>query len=335
VPLRLLLVEDNPGDAVIFREKLGASPLAFDLVHVPRLRDGLEALEKDGPFDLLLVDLSLPDAQGIGVVRAVREAAPGLPLIVLTGLDDATVAAEAKREGATDYLVKWYMDSGSLARYIRYAVEQHRLMSTAQVTPVPSAPLEAPAAPLHLTRARAAAPPGGFDLAGALDAALAHAERAAAQAHRLATLLRAARGLRDRERDGAAPAPDHVDLAVLVRESAARVGVEPEGDETLQAVADRELLVAALDHFFDEVTGDARPRTLRVLLESEGQRAFMRCEWTVDPGRAPSGEGGDPVAALGLALCDRLVGLAGGSFRFACTRAGHCEATASLPAHAG
>jgi CheY-like chemotaxis protein len=127
VSVRLLLIEDNPGDAMIFREKIGASPLDTSLVHVIRLQEALDELA-GGVFDLVLVDLSLPDAQGLEAVDRVRKAAPHLPLIVLTGLDDAATAAEAKKRGAVDYLVKWYVDSPSLARYIRYAIEQYRLI---------------------------------------------------------------------------------------------------------------------------------------------------------------------------------------------------------------
>lgn len=129
MPTRILLLEDNPGDAVIFREKLTASDLDFSLVHADRLSKGIEQLGAQD-FDILMVDLSLPDAQGIETVMRVREAAPHLPLIVLTGLDDANAAAEAKKQGAVDYLVKWYVDSVSLARYIRYAIAQYRMFRT-------------------------------------------------------------------------------------------------------------------------------------------------------------------------------------------------------------
>jgi hypothetical protein len=111
--------------------------------------------------------------------------------------------------------------------------------------------------------------------------------------------------------------------------------VDLRGAESLPAVADRELLTVALERFFGEVSQDARPGSFHAVLEEDGQRAFLRAEWTVEPGRAPSGDGADPVAALGMALCNRKVGLAGGSFRFACTRSGHCEATASLPSGKG
>jgi DNA-binding NarL/FixJ family response regulator len=122
----ILLIEDNPGDAVIFREKLNASDLEYKLATAKRLSEGLDRL-RDTDFDIILVDLSLPDTQGLEAVTKVREAAPDRPLIVLTGLDDATAAAEAKKQGAVDYLVKWYVDSVSLARYIRYAIAQYQM----------------------------------------------------------------------------------------------------------------------------------------------------------------------------------------------------------------
>lgn len=119
---RLLLIEDNPGDALLLREKLNEGELEYELVHADRLKEGLELLARES-FDLLFCDLSLPDASGLEAVRAVRKASPETPLIVLTGLDDSTVAAEARSEGAADYFVKWFVDSASLGRYIRYAID--------------------------------------------------------------------------------------------------------------------------------------------------------------------------------------------------------------------
>jgi CheY-like chemotaxis protein len=130
VSVRLLLIEDNPGDAIIFREKLNESDLDFELVHTQRLEEAL-ALIDEQIYDLILCDLSLPDARGLEAVVRVRERAPDRPLIVLTGLDDATAAAQARHEGAVDYLVKWYVDGPSLARYIRYAITQFRMQIAA------------------------------------------------------------------------------------------------------------------------------------------------------------------------------------------------------------
>jgi CheY-like chemotaxis protein len=128
VPTRLLLIEDNPGDALIFREKLRESDLDCELVHSKRLEEGMELIE-DGDFDIILVDLSLPDASGLEAVIRVVDAAPDVPVVVLTGLDDANIAAQARHEGAIDYLVKWYQDGPTLARYIRYAIAQRRVES--------------------------------------------------------------------------------------------------------------------------------------------------------------------------------------------------------------
>jgi CheY-like chemotaxis protein len=128
-PIRLLLVEDNPGDALIFRETLAGSRLETTLVHVQRLREALDILSEQ-EVDLILVDLSLPDAQDTEAVAKIRAIAPAIPLIVLTGLDDAAMAARAKQLGAVDYLVKWFVDSNSLARYIWYAIEQYRMYGT-------------------------------------------------------------------------------------------------------------------------------------------------------------------------------------------------------------
>lgn len=137
VPTRLLLIEDNPGDAIIFREKLNESSLDYELVHTMRLDEGLELLSSQS-FDLILCDLSLPDADGMEAVVAVRRVARTSPVIVLTGLDDADAAAKAREEGAIDYLVKWYQDGPTMARYIRYAIEQEqtdRARKTGAATP--------------------------------------------------------------------------------------------------------------------------------------------------------------------------------------------------------
>ena len=75
-------------------------------------------------FDIILLDLGLPDAQGLGAVRRARAAAPRVPLVVLTGLDDESLAAQALQEGAQDYLVKGQIETRGLLRALRYAVER-------------------------------------------------------------------------------------------------------------------------------------------------------------------------------------------------------------------
>ena len=142
----ILLVEDNPGDAIIFREKLAETGSDHQLVHVLRLDDGLDALARR-TFDLIMVDLSLPDARGLEVVGAVQQRAPATPVIVVTGLDDAGMAAAAKEAGAVDYLVKWYVDGPSLDRYIRYATA-HAYEPPPPAPPSDSAPTRPQPSPL-------------------------------------------------------------------------------------------------------------------------------------------------------------------------------------------
>ena len=126
-PLRILLVEDNPGDARLLRELLRESgSLKFDLAHVDRLSEARERLAVESA-DVVLLDLSLPDAHGLDSVRGMLEAAPGTPIIVLTGLDDDATAVQAVQAGAQDFLVKGQVDGGLLARSIRYACERKRL----------------------------------------------------------------------------------------------------------------------------------------------------------------------------------------------------------------
>jgi PAS domain S-box-containing protein len=119
---RVMLVEDNPGDARLVRELLVSSSTAqFELAHVERLSEALTRLETER-FDVLLLDLSLPDSQGLATFLTTRDRTPGLPIVVLTGLDDETLAMQAVQEGAQDYLVKGQVDGNALVRAMRYAI---------------------------------------------------------------------------------------------------------------------------------------------------------------------------------------------------------------------
>jgi signal transduction histidine kinase/DNA-binding response OmpR family regulator len=121
---RLLLVEDNPGDARLLQEALREVKNAqFELVHVERLSQALERLGEER-FDIILLDLSLPDGKGLDTIVRVHEQTPRVPIVVLTGLDDEEMALRALREGAQDYLVKGQVDGSLLVRAMRYAVER-------------------------------------------------------------------------------------------------------------------------------------------------------------------------------------------------------------------
>jgi sigma-B regulation protein RsbU (phosphoserine phosphatase) len=125
-PTRILLVEDNPGDARLLREALRESAHPTELVHVERMAAARQAVAEGG-FDVVLLDLSLPDAHGMATVGQMLDAAPEVPIVVLTGLDDERVAVQAVQAGAQDFLVKGHVEPGVLSRALRYAIERNRL----------------------------------------------------------------------------------------------------------------------------------------------------------------------------------------------------------------
>lgn len=124
--LKILLIEDNPGDARLFELFLSeAGTSAFEVIHAERLADGLAYLEEVA-FDAVLLDLGLPDCQGIATFEQVYARVPQMPIIVLSGLDDSDVAVKAVQAGAQDYLVKGHIDEYLLPRAIHYAIERVR-----------------------------------------------------------------------------------------------------------------------------------------------------------------------------------------------------------------
>ncbi len=120
----LLLVEDNHGDARLLREMLDEQGMQnTELTRVECMIDAEKHLAESG-YDVILLDLGLPDVQGLGAVRRAHLAAPRVPLVVLTGLDDESMATQALQEGAQDYLIKGQLDGKGLLRALRYAVER-------------------------------------------------------------------------------------------------------------------------------------------------------------------------------------------------------------------
>jgi len=123
---KILLVEDNPGDARLLREALSdAGGPSFELEHVNDLSLAVERLSRGG-IDLVLLDLSLPDSFGLETFAKTHAAAPEVPMIVLSGQDDESLAIQTVHEGAQDYLVKGQVDGRLLVRSIRYAIERNR-----------------------------------------------------------------------------------------------------------------------------------------------------------------------------------------------------------------
>jgi DNA-binding response OmpR family regulator len=106
-PIKIvLLVEDNPGDARLMREMFNEQgPPDTELIHVASMSEA-ETYLVEHPVDIVLLDLGLSDVRGLETVRRARIAAPHVALVVLTGLDDESLAAQSLKEGAQDYLVK-------------------------------------------------------------------------------------------------------------------------------------------------------------------------------------------------------------------------------------
>jgi signal transduction histidine kinase len=124
---KVLLVEDNPGDTRLLREMFNEdSSLNVDLTCVSFMADAERHLAAHA-VDSVLLDLGLPDAQGLAAIRRARAAAPGIPLVVLTGMDDEALAAQSLQEGAQDYLIKGQIETRGLLRALRYAGERKRL----------------------------------------------------------------------------------------------------------------------------------------------------------------------------------------------------------------
>jgi diguanylate cyclase (GGDEF)-like protein/PAS domain S-box-containing protein len=120
----VLLIEDNPGDSRLIREMFNEQGQRnVGLTHVECIRDAEKYLAEHA-VDMILLDLGLPDAQGLEAVRRTHAAAPHIPVVVLSGLDDESMALKSMKEGAQDYLIKGQIEPRELLRALRYAVER-------------------------------------------------------------------------------------------------------------------------------------------------------------------------------------------------------------------
>src|SRR5580698_4331020 len=119
---RVLLIEDNPGDADLVRLRLVESQPDVKVDCVARLADALVSLDREAPT-LVLLDLNLPDSRGSETVRRVREKVPNVPVVVLSGQDDESLALKAVHQGVQDYLGKGYPSSRRVEHARRYGVE--------------------------------------------------------------------------------------------------------------------------------------------------------------------------------------------------------------------
>ncbi|MGA2702180.1 MAG: response regulator [Isosphaeraceae bacterium] len=125
--ISVLLIEDNEADAYLVSESLANSqPPRFKITHRDRLSSGLACLSHES-FDLVLVDLSLPDSDGFETFRRVRESSPSIPIVVLTGRDDQDLANKTARAGGQDYLLKRSTGGELLKRLMRQAIDRKRI----------------------------------------------------------------------------------------------------------------------------------------------------------------------------------------------------------------
>jgi len=124
--IKVLYVEDEMDHAILIRELIEKiKNVHYELTHVQNLNETLLELNNNN-YDIILLDLSLPDEQGVDTVARVCEQAPDIPVVVMSGTDDETMAIKALQKGAQEYLVKGKVQSHALSRILRYAIMRHK-----------------------------------------------------------------------------------------------------------------------------------------------------------------------------------------------------------------
>ena len=122
----ILLIEDDPGDTLLIKEMLEQQECTARLVTVERLSEGINFLQEND-CDVVLLDMNLPDSSGLSTMTRLLEAAPSIPIVVLTGISDEFFGVDAVKSGAQDYLIKGDIDGRILKRALFYAIERKKL----------------------------------------------------------------------------------------------------------------------------------------------------------------------------------------------------------------
>ena len=126
--IKTLILEDNPEDMLILEKIIKGIKLRdIRFIAVAKLSEAV-ALLKNETFDLVISDLTVPDSRGLETFHGLRAVAPRTPIILLTGMDDETMAIQAMREGAQDYLIKGEITSSLLLRAVSYSIERNALI---------------------------------------------------------------------------------------------------------------------------------------------------------------------------------------------------------------
>ncbi len=131
--VEILLFEDNPGDAGLIEEMVSDSTTcSYELKIAETLEEGMNLLNVDS-YDVILLDLGLPDSDGINTFLNVQRESSGTPIIILTGLNDGNIGINAVQRGAQDYLIKGNVDTDLLERSIKYSIERQKLAERIQM----------------------------------------------------------------------------------------------------------------------------------------------------------------------------------------------------------
>lgn len=334
-PMRILMVEDNPGDVRLFQVALaGDARGRYDLDTAATMAEGLRLLG-DYDYDVLLLDLTLPDSDGLASFVRVHETRPFLPVVILTRSEDDALALAAVGAGAQDYLVKGHTNASVVPRTLRYAVERQRLVN--QLRQMDAArrdfiahaahelrtPLTTIAGMAHLIeRRRADLDPARFE--EMLDSILVQARRAGTLATALLDLSQAESGDLSLELRPVVVG-DSIAAAVAAAPSGATVEVSVPQSEDLNALVDPTRLEQVLVNLIANagrygsktwVTGARKGDRVMIAVEDDGPGVpdelvpdlfspFVR-------GPDARGEG----TGLGLTISRRLVEALGGTIGY-------------------
>jgi len=127
--IKVLFIEDNPSDALLIQMQLSnTTKIQYKITHVDRFNKGIQCL-KNNNFDVVLLDLNLPDEVGLNTIEQVHAMSSDVPIVVLTGQDDDDMGIEAVQKGAQDYLIKGKVAGALLGKSIRYAIERKKLLT--------------------------------------------------------------------------------------------------------------------------------------------------------------------------------------------------------------